>query len=200
MQPQNENNNTQCRNDFALPPSYRPASFLVMAESPPPCPSLLSAKSSYITSWIAGLPLSPPADTHLLHNRPLKRKRPNSAPVSTTRRGLSLEKRRRVDDDVMPGESASVADLSHPLDLERHNTFSPPGSQVGSREAFATLKYASPPILTESYAGAQLPANGIIMDKVMDAIERLCPGQIDGWVPRCLKVRTHAPNISSSRN
>jgi len=152
----------------------------------------------------------PPAHTHLEHIRPLKRKRANSARMATARRDPSPEKRRRVDDDdVMSGQSASVTDSSHPLDLGRHNTFSPLGSgsrrysraSTGAssprrgisplRETVATLKDASPPIRTEPYDGAQLPANKAIREKIIAVMERLGPGQVDGWVPLCLKVRAH---------
>lgn len=117
----------------------------------------------------------------------------------------------------MPEQSAFVIESSHPLDLGRHNTFSALGSQISSRqgsrastsassprrgisplrETIATLKDASPPIVTEPYDGAQLPANKAIKNKVMDTMERLGPGQVDGWVPRCLKVCVHAPNVSN---
>jgi hypothetical protein len=65
------------------------------------------------------------------------------------------------------------------------------------RETIATLKDASPPILTEPYDGAQLSANNAIRNRVMDAMERLEPGQVEGWMPRCLKVRVQALNMSS---
>ncbi|KAJ4286960.1 hypothetical protein N0V90_012840 [Kalmusia sp. IMI 367209] len=123
-------------------------------------------------------------------------------------------KRRRIDDDVMPGQSASVTDSSHPLDLGRHNTFSPLDSQVGSRqsswagtgksssrrgispsrETRWTLKHASPPILTESYNGSQLLADETIRNKVMAAMERLSPEEVSGWVPRCLKEEIESDN------
>jgi hypothetical protein len=178
-----------------------------MATSPPQSPSFLADKSSFIASWITGLPPSPPVDTHLEHIRPRKRKH---APMATAPREPSPEKRRRVDEDVTPEQSASLTSSSHPLDLGQHNTFSPLGSHVGSRrsrgtagassprrgisplrETIATLKDASPPIVTEPYDGAQLPANETIRDKVMAAMEQLEPGQVDGWVPHCLKVCTH---------
>lgn len=201
---------TTSQDRFPAPPFF-------MAASPPRYAFLHPAKSSYINSWIAELPPLPPAHTHPEHVRLLKRKRANSAPMATARREPSPEKRRRVDDDVMPGQSASATDSSHPLDLGRHNTFSPPGSQIGSRrgsrastgassprrgisplrETIATLKDALPPILTEPYDGAQLPANESIRDMVMDVMERLGPGQVDGWVPRCLKVRVHALHVSN---
>ncbi|KAL5371450.1 hypothetical protein PMIN06_012891 [Paraphaeosphaeria minitans] len=185
-----------------------------MAASPPRYPFPHPAKSSYITSWIAGLVPSPPGHTHPEHVRPLKRRRANSAPMGTARRAPSPEKRRRVDDDVMRGQSPSVTDSSHPLDLGRHNTFSPLDSQIGSRrgsrastnassprrgisplrETIATLKDAMPPILTEPYDGAQLPVNEAIRDMVMDVMERLGPGQLDGWVPRCLKEEIKSDN------
>jgi hypothetical protein len=111
----------------------------------------------------------------------------------------------------MPGQSASVTGSSDPLDLGQQNTFSPLGSHVGSRrssragtgassprrgisplrETVATLQDASPPILTQPYDGAQLPANEAIKDKVMATMERLGPGQVDGWVPRYFKVCAH---------
>jgi hypothetical protein len=175
-----------------------------MATSPPLSPSFLAEKSSLIASWITGLPRSPPVDTNLEHIRPPKRKH-----ASMARRERSPEKRRRVD-DVTPGQSASFTSSSHPLDLGQHNTFSPSSSHVGSRrsragtgassprrgisplrETIATLKDASPPIQTEPYDGAQLPANEAIRVKVMATMEQLEPGQVDGWVPQCLKVRAH---------
>ncbi|KAF2240216.1 hypothetical protein BU26DRAFT_573006 [Trematosphaeria pertusa] len=122
------------------------------------------------------------------------------------RRQPSPEKRQRVEEGIMPGESASIFS-GHPLDLGQHNTFSPLGSHVGSRwgsrpgtgassprrgispsrETIATLKDALPPIQTEPFDGAQLPVNRAIRDKVMAAMERLEPGRVDGWVPRCLQ-------------
>ena len=178
-----------------------------MATSPPLSPSFLADKSSFIASWITALPPSPPVDTNLEHIRPPKRKH---APVATARREPSPEKRRRVEEDVTPGQSASLTSSSHPLDLGQHNTFSPTSSHVGSRrsragtgalsprrsispsrETIATLKDASPPIQTEPYDGAQLPANEAMRDNVMATMEQLEPGQVDGWVPRCLKVCAH---------
>jgi hypothetical protein len=178
-----------------------------MATSPPLSPSFLAEKSSLIASWITGLPRLPPADTNLEHIRPPKRKH---APMATSRREPSPEKRRRVDGNVTPEQRASFTSPSHPLDLGQYNTFSPPGNHVGSRrsragtgassprrgisplrETIATLKNASPPIQTEPYDGAQLPANKAIRDKVTATMEQLEPGQVDGWVPRCLKVCAH---------
>jgi hypothetical protein len=54
-----------------------------MATSPPLSPSFLAEKSSFIASWITGLPPSPPVDTNLEHIRPPKRKH---APMATARR------------------------------------------------------------------------------------------------------------------
>jgi len=123
-----------------------------------------------------------------------------------TRRDASPGKRQRLDEDVFPGQSVSAAGSSHPLDLGQYNTFSPPGSQVGSRvsagattprrgtspsrDTIATLKDASPPITTEPYDGAELPPDRVIRDRVMAVMERLEPGQVEGWIPECLKVRT----------
>jgi hypothetical protein len=175
-----------------------------MATSPPLSPYFLAEKSSLIASWITGLPRSAPVDTNLEHIRPPKREH---ASMATAPREPSPEKRRRVDEVVTPGQSASLTSSSHPLDLGQHNTFSLPSSHVGSRrsragtgassprrgisplrETIATLKDASPPIQTEPYDGAQLPANEAIREKVMATMEQLEPGQVDGWVPRCLKV------------
>jgi hypothetical protein len=122
-----------------------------------------------------------------------------------TPRDNSPGKRQRLDEDLLPGGcSVSVAESVHPLDLSQNNTFSPPGSQVGSRvgtgattprrgtspsrETIATLKDASPPVITEPYDGAELPPESRI--KVMAVMERLEPGQIEGWVPESFKVRT----------
>jgi hypothetical protein len=183
-----------------------------MAEYSTPPLFLAPAKSLYINSWIAGLPPLPPTRTHLQQNCPLKCKRAKSVPMATTRRETSPGKRRRVDDDVMPGQSASVAPSSpssHPLDLALHNTFTPRGSQIGSRtdrsspprstsplcETIRTLKVASPPILTTPYDSAPLPVNDALRGKIIDAMARLSPGQVDGWVPRCLKVRARAKYV-----
>jgi hypothetical protein len=161
--------------------------------TPPPLPPTISAVNlSRISSWIDKLPPSP---------RPQKRKRANSAPMVTTSRDSSPGKRQRRGDDVTFEQSVSDTGSSHPLSLSQHTTFPPPGSRTSSRggsrtssplrETVSTLKAASPPILTEPYNGAQLSACQAISAKVMSTMDRLEPGQVDGWVPFCLKVRAH---------
>jgi hypothetical protein len=146
---------------------------------------------------------------HLECIQPPKRKRESFAPV-VGRRRPSL-KRQRVEEGIVPRDSRSTVFSSHPLDLGQHNTFSPPGSYVESRgasragtgassprrginpsrETIATLNDALPPIQTEPFDDAQLPADRAIRDKVMATMEQLELGQVDGWVPRCLQVRAH---------
>ena len=177
------------------------APHVIMATSPPVSPSILTEKTTRISSWLEQLPPTPPADEE---HRLLKRKRASSEPTAvhqltaiSAHRDVSPSKRRRRNtDDLLPGQSALAVGLNaRPLTLGNSNTFSPPGSCVGastpqrgnspSRETIAALRVASPPITTEPLDGVEPEPPA----RVIAVVARLEDGLDQGWIPSWLEVR-----------
>ena len=157
-------------------------------------------KTTQISSWLAELPPTPPADEE---RWPPPRKRAAPEPpcvyqptAMSINRNVSPSKRRRRDtDDLLPEESASaVGSNTRPLILGSSTTFSPPGSRVGaliprrsnspSRETIAALRVASPPITTEPLDGVESEPPA----RVMAVVAQLENGLDHGWVPGWLEV------------
>ncbi|KAF1828267.1 hypothetical protein BDW02DRAFT_603569 [Decorospora gaudefroyi] len=145
-----------------------------MATTPPLSPLIAAAKTLRVEGWIQQL--SEPASDHADSISPpltpasgpsLKRKR--TAPCSctmSTRTASPNRQRRDSDTEVLPTHTVSAvgaaSNASAPV-LNERNTFSPPGSQAGtrsprranspSRDNIAVLASASPPTITEPSSG-----------------------------------------------
>ncbi|KAF2105499.1 hypothetical protein BDV96DRAFT_373268 [Lophiotrema nucula] len=172
-----------------------------MPTSPPLSPSLTREQRTHISSWLAQLIPSPDFSTQksrkgkhaasepppILTHLPSPSYSPTPAVAMSTERSQSPNKRARIDDEVVPGESISV--VLRPL--EELSTFSPPVTQASktprssspSRETVVNLQFAKPPILTEAFNGATHP----IPQRVWDIMYRLQPDNVERWVPASLK-------------
>ncbi|KAF2679499.1 hypothetical protein K458DRAFT_117213 [Lentithecium fluviatile CBS 122367] len=178
-----------------------------MATTPPLSPAIAAAKTLRVEARIQQLSepasawtdaLSPPLTPE---NRPsLKRKRAASPALCTytmsTRTTSPKRPRRNTDTEVLPFHSisaAGVASTASALMLNKRITFSPPGSQAGtrsphranspSRDNIAVLASASPPTITEPSSGLKtLPPR-----RVRDVMERLEDSLDRGWIPGWLR-------------
>ncbi|KAF2254200.1 hypothetical protein BU26DRAFT_134941 [Trematosphaeria pertusa] len=204
-----------------------------MATTPPLSPSVAAAKTSRVEGWIQQLSEPASAQTDALsppstpENRPsLKRQRATSSapcPYSMSARTNSPKRPRRdTDTEVLPAHSVSAAGAASnvsALALNEKNTFSPPGSQAGtrsprranspSRDSISVLASAFPPTITEPSSGLRTPPPR----RVRDVMERLEDGLDRGWIPGRLRepidedqdfgyqrIERHAWGESTARN
>ncbi|KAF1992672.1 hypothetical protein P154DRAFT_583634 [Amniculicola lignicola CBS 123094] len=79
-----------------------------MATSPPISPSLLAAKTSRTASWVGQRPPLPPADAHLEHVQPSKRKRASSSPEK--RQDKVMAAMERLEPGQVDGWEAIISD------------------------------------------------------------------------------------------
>ncbi|KAF2023753.1 hypothetical protein EK21DRAFT_118475 [Setomelanomma holmii] len=173
-----------------------------MTTTPPLSPSIAATKTSRVEGWIKQLfdqtsnrtdTLSPPLTpgSGLTFNR--KRATSSLCTCSMSAR-TSSPKRPRCDTDseILPAHSVSATgetSNASVLLLNERNTFSPPGSQTGtksprranspSRDSMAFLASASPPTITEPSSGLKDPPPR----RVRDVMERLEAGLDKGWIP-----------------
>ena len=154
-----------------------------MATSPRVSPSILTEKTTRVSSWLERLPATPPADKE------------HQLTTTSAHHDVSPSKRQwRNTDDVLPGQSASaVGSNARMLTLGNSNTFSRVGASTPrrenglSRETIAALRGASPPITTELLDGVELEPPA----RVMAVVARLEDGLDQGWIPGWLEVRMY---------